>query len=163
MSQSSVAFTWPEGPEGPESEAHASPRRALSHTELPQVRASTYNQPTLTPCLPDFQADGLHHHLLHLNGLGFTDPCPRPSTTLHVGLGTRAGHLQNPVAKTEAGQARRTVEPQLVVEGGARRVRVSAGEGAQPRAHRRGLGDLSPGRRGRKSGREGTVAGAPVV
>lgn len=46
------------------------------------------------------------------------------------------------------------MKPQLVVEGGARRVRISASEGVQHRAHRRGLGDFSPGSRVRAAAHE---------
>ena len=54
----------------------------------------------------------------------------------------------------EAGSAGRAVEQQLVVQGGARRVRVSASESIHEGAHRRGLRDLSPGSRGRVAGQE---------
>lgn len=55
----------------------------------------------------------------------------------------RVIHLQDSVSQAEAGSAGRAVEQQLVVQGGARRVRVSASEGIHEGAHRRGLGDLS--------------------
>ena len=69
-----------------------------------------------------------------------------------MGLRVGSGYLQDSVSQAEAGSTGRAVEQQLVVQGGARRVRVSASEGIQHGAHRRGLGDLSPGSRGRELG-----------
>lgn len=56
------------------------------------------------------------------------------------------------------------MKPQLVVEGGGRRVQVNTSEGAQHGAHGRGLGDLSPGSRGLAEWGPGkAVAGVPVA
>lgn len=55
------------------------------------------------------------------------------------------------------------MEPQLVVKGRAGRVRVSASEGAQHGAYRRGLRDLSPGSRGPTMERESGPGREPSV
>lgn len=114
------------------------------------------------PSSPNCKAGRLHHHLLHPVVSAPTAPCRLPPHTPHPqtkhpssGAGNCGrGHLQDPVAKAEAGGDRRAVEPQLIVHGGARRVQVSASEGAQHCAHRCSLGDLSPGSRAQEVGRE---------
>lgn len=71
-----------------------------------------------------------------------------------MGLRAGSGYLQDSVSQAEAGSTGRAVEQQLVVQGGARRVWVSASEGIHDGAHKRGLGDLSPESRGRAAERE---------